>query len=186
MAHKCKCYWCGQEFDRDKVQAVRASTRRYGHLECVPEGEEDKYELVPLPPPKEKKKKKKENVDEELIKLEEYIIQLFKVEYVPPRIKKQIKQFHEEYNYTYSGIRKSLIYFFEIQGNSVEKYGATIGIVPWVHDQAKQYFYMLFLAKKANENLKKEQIQMKIVEYQIPQPIQKKKKIRLFTFEEEE
>ena len=42
---------------------------------------------------------------------------LFKTDYIDAKIRKQIKQYREEYNYTYSGIRKALVYFFEIKGN---------------------------------------------------------------------
>ena len=40
MAHKVKCYYCGQTFDRDKVLFVRVGQRRYAHMECAKE--EDK------------------------------------------------------------------------------------------------------------------------------------------------
>ena len=42
--HKCKCPKCGIEFDRDKIQAVRVSARRYGHATCYP----DNKDLIPL------------------------------------------------------------------------------------------------------------------------------------------
>ena len=65
--------------------------------------------------------------------LNEYIKKLFKIDYVDARIQKQIKQYVEEYHYSYSGIRKALIYFFEIKGNSIEKSNGGIGIVPYVY-----------------------------------------------------
>ena len=39
MAHYCICTVCNQRFDRDKVQAVKSSARRYAHLRCMPNGE---------------------------------------------------------------------------------------------------------------------------------------------------
>lgn len=196
MAHNVKCLWCGEIFDCELEQSVKARTNRYGHLKCVPQGEE--YPLVPLPSPEElaarqtkakpkrKKTVQKKTKDKELQELENYILTLFKVKYVPPRIQKQIKQYHEEYNYTYSGIQKSLFYFFEIQKHPVDTYGATIGIVPYVYDSAKQYFYTLFLARMANQSLKKEQLKTKVVEYQIPAPRHKDRKIKMFKIEEDE
>ena len=55
MAHYVICSICGKRFDRDKVQAVKSSARRYAHQSCCPQGE-----IVPLP-----------QVDEDLQKLNE-------------------------------------------------------------------------------------------------------------------
>ena len=43
MAHNVKCVICNKTFDRDKIQAVKVSARRYAHHSCKPDGE-----LVPL------------------------------------------------------------------------------------------------------------------------------------------
>ena len=190
MAHVVKCFWCGERFDTDKIESVKVNSRRYGHLSCVPEGEVNQYELIPLKPQKEKTKKQtkqKVEKDKNLEKLEKYICQLFDVDYVPPRIQKQITQFKNEFNYTYSGILKTLVYFYEIQGNNQndDKYGQTIGIVPWIYEDAKKYFYTLYLAQLANQKLTHDQIETKVVQYRIPSPQIKKRDIKLFVFEEE-
>ena len=80
MAHLVKCAVCGEQFDRDKIQAVKYSARRYAHYKCKPDGE-----LVPLA----------EQKDPDLIKLEEYIKQLLNDTYVHPRVKKQINEFKD-------------------------------------------------------------------------------------------
>ena len=66
-------------------------------------------------------------------------MQLFKVDYIDARIRKQIKQYREEYNYTYSGIRKALIYHYEIKGGDKSKANGGIGIVPYVYENAYNY-----------------------------------------------
>ena len=99
MAHLVKCTICGKQFDRDKIQAVKSGARRYAHQTCFPEGE-----LVPLPNP----------IDEDQLKLEEYIIQLLGYNYNPARVKKQIKEYRELYDYSYTGMLKTLIWFYEI------------------------------------------------------------------------
>lgn len=175
MAHNVKCKFCDETFNRDIVQAVKVSARRYAHLRCVPEEDRDKYELVPLA----------ESKDEDLIQLEEYIMKLFHVEYINPRIRKQIKQYHDEYNYSYSGILKSLQYFYGVKNNSTEKYGETLGIVPYIYDDAKKYFYALYMAKISNEQVQVQK-EARVVEYVIPQPIQRKREPKLFRFEEDE
>ena len=135
--HMVTCTVCNNKFDRDKVAAVRISARRYAHLRCKPDGEK-----VPLP---------EEQIDEDLQKLEEYIKVLLNEEYVNARVRKQIKDFKEEYGFTYSGMLKSLIYFYEVKGNSKEKANGGIGIVPFIYSQAKQYYLDLFLAQQTNQ-----------------------------------
>ena len=63
--HKCKCPKCGIEFDRDKIQAVRVSARRYGHATCYP----DNKDLIPLP--------EIEKVDTDYRELTDYIKELY-------------------------------------------------------------------------------------------------------------
>lgn len=66
---------------------------------------------------------------EEAIKeLEDYICILFGVDFVSPRIRTQIKNMIDKYNYSYSGILGSLKYWFEIKENSLERANGGIGI----------------------------------------------------------
>ena len=46
-------------------------------------------------------------------------MKLYNTDHVLPRIKQQIKKYVEEYGYTYSGIMKALIYYYEIKGNKL-------------------------------------------------------------------
>ena len=129
MAHKVKCIHCGVIFDRDKYPFVQVSNRRYAHKECSMTEDE---------------KILQQEKDKEA--LENYIMKLFNTSYVDARVRKQIKQYVEEYNYTYSGIHKALIYHFEIKGGSVEKSNGGIGIVPYVYQNAYRYYYALWEA----------------------------------------
>ena len=53
---------------------------------------------------------------------------------------KQIKDFKEQFNYTYKGMKTTLHYFYEIQeGNDVGD-SMGIGIVPFVYDEAKKFY----------------------------------------------
>ena len=136
MAHMVKCTVCGKQFDRDKVQAVKSGARRYAHYRCLPEGE-----LVPLAKP----------VDEDLFELETYVAELLGEDYNPARVKKQIKEFKETYDYSYSGMLKTLKWFYEIKGNSKDKANGGIGIIPFVYKDAFNYYYYLHLTQVANE-----------------------------------
>ena len=134
----CVCKSCGKQFDRNAEQAVIAGPRRYAHQKCLPTGE-----LVPMENP----------IDPELDKLNNYIINLLGKDYNAARVKKQIKDFKEQ-GMSYSGMLKSLIYFYEVKGNSKEKANGGIGIVPFVYKDAYNYYYDLFMAQQRNENKK--------------------------------
>ena len=42
----------------------------------------------------------------------------------------------KEYNFSYSGILRTLIYFYDIRGNTIEASNGGIGIVPYVYEEA--------------------------------------------------
>ena len=132
----------------------------------------------------EDQKKAKEVSDREA--LDEYIMKLFNTSYVDARIQKQIKQYVDEYNFTYSGIRKALVYFFEIKGNSIEKANGGIGIVPYVYQHAYNYYLALWQAQQKNEDKVIEHYVPNIKEIVIPRPQRKIKKRPLFTFLDED
>ena len=122
----------------------------------------------------------KEDLDK--MKLEQYINKLFHTDYVDPRIQKQIKNYIKEYNFTYSGILKSLVYFYEVKQNTVEKSNDGIGIVPWVYKQAFNYYYAIWLAQQKNTNKTVENYIPKETEIIIPRPKPKPHKKHLFSF----
>lgn len=105
--------------------------------------------------------------------LEAYIKRLFNTSSVPARAQQQIRQFVKERNYTYSGILKSLKYFYEIRGGSLEKANGGIGIVPFIYDNAYNYYYAIWQAEQQNEKLLEEKpqiINMPQVEIHITSP----------------
>lgn len=169
MAHIVTCIYCKKKFDRDKLPFIQISQRRYAHQECS---------LT------EEQKKSKEEQDKE--NLEQYILQLFKIDYVDAKIRKQIKQYREEYNYTYSGIQKALVYFYEIKGNSIEKANGGIGIVPYVYQNAYNYYLALWQAQQKNQDKVLTNYIPQVKEVVIPRPQRKVKKRELFTFLDEE
>lgn len=52
------------------------------------------------------------------------------------RITLQIKKFMQDYKYSYSGILRTLKYFYEVKQNDISKSNNGIGIVPWVYQEA--------------------------------------------------
>ena len=113
-------------------------------------------------------------------------MELFKLDYVTPRIRKQINQYVSEYNYSYTGILKALKYFYEIKKNSLEKSQNGIGIVPYIYNDAYNYYYALWLAQQKNENKELINKAYKTEEIHIPIPQRKIKKRKLFSFLDEE
>ena len=169
--HLVKCAICGETFDTNLIQAVKHGARRYAHYSCEPSGE-----LVPLGP----------DADPELQKLKEYIDKIYGDKANWALINKQIKKFKEENNYSYSGMLKSLVYFYEIKRQPIDKSQGGIGIVPFVYQDAYNYYYSLFIAQQANQN---KSLFTQIKEIIIKPPQKRGKKRKLFDlgeFEDEE
>lgn len=133
--HMVTCVYCKQKFDRDKHPFVAVSTKRYAHPECH-----------------EKHAQEYEENQKEWLALEAYIKQLFNIETIPVRIHKQIRDFIGNYNYTYTGILKTLMYFYGVQGHSIEKANGGIGIVPYTYEAAHNYYQAIWLANQQNAN----------------------------------
>lgn len=173
MAHYVICSICKQRFDRDKYKAVLVSPRRYAHATCAGTLSEEETQ---------EEKDKQE--------LEEYIKKLFNLDRMDGKITLQIKKFMQDNpHYTYSGIRRTLEYFYIVKKNPISKaqeHGPTIGIVPWVYDEAKRYYYEKWLLQQKNAEFKKEDLTPKIKEITIPVPTVKPKKRKIFRFLDEE
>ena len=168
--HYVKCYYCGEKFDANEEEYIMATSRRYAHKKCS----ENKEQTLT-----------QEQLDK--IALEEYIQKLFNIDYVEPQIQLQIKRFVEKNNFTYSGIHKALIYFYEVKGNPVEKAGKSLGIVPWVYQDAYRYYFSLWQARQKNETKEIKKYIPKTKEIVIPVPeLQPQKNKKLFSFLDEE
>lgn len=84
--------------------------------------------------------------------LVQYICSLYSIDKISHRIEKQIDDFVGKRQYTYSGIQKTLYYFYELEGNEVGDYTDTIGIVPHCYEDARAFFEATYTASAANEN----------------------------------
>lgn len=163
--HLVKCLYCGKMFDANKEEFVMPSSRRYAHKACAEKNEQEKT---------------KEQKDKEA--LEAYIKSLFQLDKIPAKIQKQIEQYIKEKEYTYSGIKRSLIYFFEIKQNSLEKANGGIGIVPWVYQDAYNYYYNLWLAQQRNQDKNLEDYKPNEITITITPPERKIKRRKIFSF----
>lgn len=108
------------------------------------------------------------------------------MDYVPPRAQKQIKQYIKEYNFTYSGMKKALYYFYEIKKNDISKANQGVAIIPYIYQESYNYFYSLWLANQQNENKDISNYKPKERIVRIPVPQRKVKRRKLFTFLDKE
>ena len=88
-----KCYYCGVQFDRNTEPFIAVSNRRYAHKECYEKAQSGKTQ--------------EEKDYEELLK---YIKLKFNMQTVSAKIIRQITDYKRQYNFTYSGMHKSLIW----------------------------------------------------------------------------
>lgn len=162
-----KCVYCKREFNKKKEDWVQVSNCKFAHAACA------------------EKEQNREKTDAE--KLDLYIMNLYGLEYVPPNTKKQISQFIKDYNYSYSGILKSLQYYYEIKGHTVDTaYNYSIGIVPYIYQQAYQYFYNLWLAQSRNETKNITEYVPKTIIIHAAEPQVKLRRRRRFGFLDQE
>ena len=148
-----KCPICGQTFDANAEPFVMVSSRRYAHQKCQQEAES--------------RKTKEEKDREQLIA---YIKELFGYSKLPEKVNRQIKQYTGEFNYSYSAIYKTLRYWFEVKHGDLEKANGGIGIVPYVIDDARNYWLDIMQAKELNKELVQQKMELKVVEVHILPP----------------
>lgn len=168
--HLVKCSVCGQTFDAETTPYVKTyKGRRYAHVYCVDHKEEVMTQ---------------EQKDRE--QLEIYLRELLQVEQLNPRTYKVLNDYFKLYNYTSKGILQALVYFYEVKGNDKAKITDTIGIVPYVYQDAFNYFLTLWEARQKNEVKAINEYRPDVEEVVIPRPQAKITKRKLFTFLDEE
>lgn len=166
MSHIVICKYCGEKFDRDKEPTVEVGLRRYAHKVCA---EQEQARLSP-----EEVAAREEEKD--LKELEKYIMELFNETSISARIRKQIMDYRKTYQYSYSGILKTLKWWFEIQNNSIENANDGIGIVPFIYEKALTYYFGIYSAALANEEYKNYKAETKTIKIKSPQTEEKKRK----------
>ena len=163
--HFVICKYCNQKFNRDIEPFVEVGARRYAHKSCA--------ERVDAAIPQDEK---------DYNNLEIYIKKLFNIKTINAKTKKQIRDFREEYGYSYSGMLKTLYWWYEIQDHTTELAQNGIGIIPYIYDDAEKYYYTLYLAKMVNDNIG--EYKPKIEEIEIASPRIHVNPIKLFQIEE--
>lgn len=124
-----KCPECERNVDRNIEPFVTHSKRHY-HEAC--------YQQFQL----------RGQHRDELIR---YICELYRIQTPNGFMLKQIKEFQDDYGYTLKGMELALRYFHDIEGNSVDAKG--IGIVPYIYEDARDYYRRMSDVKKASRNV---------------------------------
>lgn len=91
-----------------------------------------------------------------------------------------------EYQYTYSGMLKALVYFYEVKGNNKNKANGGIGIIPFIYKDAYNYYYNLWMIQQSNKDKNVIDYVPKLKEIKIPIPKKEPRKRSVFTFLDEQ
>lgn len=161
-----KCVYCSEQFDRNQEEWVAINARRYAHKKCHEQAEAGKSQ---------------DEKDYEA--LTKYIKQKFQMQTISAKVTRQIADYKKQYNFTYSGMLKALIWWFDVKKNTTENTNGGIGILPYIYNDAKTYYYGLYMAQISNQD---KTIHTKIEEIEIAPPQVYVQPPRLFNIEEEE
>ena len=147
-----KCLYCGEPFDRNNpdIPFVQRG-RRYAHTKCAEEYDNSLTQE-----------------QKDLNSLIEYIKKLLGEDYNFMKVKKQIEDYHKKYDYSYSGMLRSLIWFYEVKQNSIDKANGGIGIIPFIYNDAYKYYYNIYLAQQKNKDVQKYKVTVNEVTIQSP------------------
>lgn len=145
-----QCIYCKKTMHKTDNDCHQVASLGYAHIACI------------------EAENKREKTDEE--KLYIYLCDLFGTTYVIPAIRKQIAYYIKEYHYSYSGIQKALEYYYHIQGHPFDKNNMSIGIVPYIYQNAYNYYYNKWLLEQKNHDINAKPYVYREMEIIIPPP----------------
>ena len=140
-----KCSYCGKQISTAKYKTVKG--KKY-HYECYAEMTSKAQEV---------EVEKKINFSGEAYqKLVNYIVELYSVKSIPQKVLKSTAQQEVErivgtYGYSYEGIYNSLVYYHHILVNDIYE-RVSIGIVPYIYDEAQEFFKDMKDVNEANDS----------------------------------
>lgn len=164
--NKVKCPYCGKSFNRNNTDFVMVGNR-YAHRDCAAAA-----------------KAAKTQEEKDLEDLYYYCKDLFGKNLDFMGCKRMVHKWHKDEGMTYSGMKKTLQYCYEIKKMSLDRAEGRIGIVPYMYNEAKEYWRKVDRAQKVNAN--KELREDALITVTIPRPQSKERKRELFTFLDED
>lgn len=145
-----KCFYCGGQVDIANEPFGKPRVNRYAHKGCMEQNYDPDERYIDM--------------------IYSYLKEEVGISYDYLLCEKQRLSYISKNGYTNEGILKTLKYFYGVQKGSPEKSGNRIGIVPFLYQEAQQYFNTLEQRqkdiKKAGEKQKK--VNTKIIEVSTP------------------
>lgn len=156
-----KCLYCGKDIDISIDDYCMASTRRYAHTECY--------------------HKNYKSDDEYITKIYSMLKEEVRITVDFPQCERQRNSFILKLGYTNEGIYKALKYFYLVTKHSPDKSGNRIGIVPYVYEEANNYYANIekqqkLLTKQINHQ---QELEKPIIKVNLPKNDIKKDYINL-------
>ena len=171
-AHIVKCLYCGKSFDaqedgKDKIW-FKPRANRYAHIECGKQHEANKTQE-----------------EKDFDTLYNYVKKEQGNNFDFVRFKKTIEAWKKDYNFTYNGMYYTLIYFYEVKGNSKAKFiDGSVGIIPFCYKEAENYYYNIYIASKRAGTGNYNSTRKRIIE--MPPPAAKQEPPKLFNLDMED
>ena len=75
----------------------------------------------------------------------------YDIPFVTPYMKKLIEKYKDEYQYTYTGMLRSLQYWYEVKKMPFDKKKG-VGIIPYIYQEAYNYYHSIWLANQKSED----------------------------------
>ena len=169
MPQLVKCIYCKMTLDKKDAVQPNPNVYRYAHKACF-----DKYQAS------------LSQAEKDYNELENYIKKLFDINVLNATITKQIKTFRENFELTYTGILKTLQWWTEVKKEKFEDKNYGIAIVPYIYDEAKEYYQSMYNAEQANSKIDLEHWQPKKEVVMIPPFSEQTTPPKLIKFWEEE
>ena len=146
-----KCFYCGGQVDIANEPFGKPRVNRYAHKECMDQNYDPDEQYVD--------------------KIYSYLKEEVGISYDYVQCDKQRLSYISKYGFTNEGILNALKYFYGVQKGTPEKSGNRIGIVPFVYQEAQQYFKDLEMRQKQIKKAGEKQIKVveKIIEISTPE-----------------
>lgn len=128
------CAFCGQPINTIRYKTHKRKSYHYECYDRLLAGNGDALNTSPS----------KVQPSSDSTALEEYIKNLFHLKELTYMIQEQIANYTTAQHIKPSTVQKILHYFYDIQGNQVPSDRPSIGIVPYVFEEAKAYYKKLY------------------------------------------
>lgn len=147
------CYYCHNTIDIDTEKFYKPVINRYAHEKCYKENYNDDTEYID--------------------KIYSFLKEDLLINYNFLQCEKQRACYVKDLGYTNKGILDALKYFYLVKKMTPEKSGNRIGIVPYIYNEAKEYYENIEKKKEQLVQVVSEQINKQPLTLKVKLPEQK-------------